>query len=172
MKKWFVLLLMLLPFQVALASGSQPSDASVKELIKVMHARHTLDRVTSQMDRIMKLSMQRALGKQHFNAKQQKILDNMETRMAALLKSDLKWKSVEPDIIQIYQKSFTQQDVNSMIAFYKTPAGKAVVAKMPLVMQNTTRIMRQRMARIMPQIRQLAMDTTKQLKAAGASNAK
>lgn len=166
MKKWILVLLALLPFQSALADGSQPTKASVEKLIKVMHARKTVDSVASRMNSMMKASMKRQLGEQKLNAKQQKIIDNMEDKMVGLIKSNLDWSKMQPDIIQIYQRSFSQKNVNAMIDFYKTPSGQQVIAKMPLVMQNTMQMVEQRMGKIMPQIRQLAMDTSKKLKAA------
>lgn len=44
-------------------------------------------------------------------------------------------------MIGIYLQSFTQKDVDGMLRFYKSKAGQAVIAKMPVVMpriQNLT----------------------------------
>lgn len=37
----------------------------------------------------------------------------------------------------IYRAAFTQEEVNGMIAFYRTPAGAATINKMPIVLQKS-----------------------------------
>ncbi len=42
---------------------------------------------------------------------------------------------------QVYPKVFTKQELEDMVAFYETPTGKAVLQKMPLVMQEAGPVM-------------------------------
>jgi hypothetical protein len=53
-----------------------------------------------------------------------------------------------------------------MIGFYRSPEGKAVVAKMPVVLQATMEAAHTRMTTLMPKLQQLQQDTTARLKAA------
>ena len=53
------------------------------------------------------------------------------------IKEVLDWNKLEPMYVRVYQKSFTQGEVDGLIAFYKTPTGQALLTKMPVVMQNT-----------------------------------
>jgi uncharacterized protein len=47
---------------------------------------------------------------------------------------------------------------------YNSPSGQAVVAKLPLVMEDTSTLMQQRMLSIMPKIQEVAKDTAAQIK--------
>jgi hypothetical protein len=67
----------------------------------------------------------------------QAVFDKCRADVVTVLKEQFTWDKLEPMYQRIYQKSFSQDEVNGMIAFYKTPAGQSVVSKMPLVMQNT-----------------------------------
>ncbi|MBE9063129.1 DUF2059 domain-containing protein [cf. Phormidesmis sp. LEGE 11477] len=40
-------------------------------------------------------------------------------------------------IIPIYAQHFTIEDLDAIIAFYRTPAGQAVIEKMPMVLQDS-----------------------------------
>lgn len=40
-------------------------------------------------------------------------------------------------IVPIYDKHFTEEDIKGMIAFYETPAGKKMVEKLPMIMQES-----------------------------------
>ena len=71
----------------------------------------------------------------------------------------LTWENMEPTYLKIYEDSFSQSEVDSMIAFYSSPGGQAVVAKLPLVAQNTMQAMLQQMKSLMPQAQQIAKDT-------------
>nr|WP_277611070.1 DUF2059 domain-containing protein [Microbulbifer celer] len=62
---------------------------------------------------------------------------------------------MEPLFTEVYQKSLTQSEVDGMLEFYKSKAGKAVVAKMPLIMQNTMTLMQQRMAGVAPKMQEI-----------------
>jgi hypothetical protein len=68
--------------------------------------------------------------------------------------------------IDIYKRSFTQGEIDGMLSFYKTDAGKALISKMPVVMQNSMQAMQSKMATTMPQIQQLQRETIEKLKAA------
>ena len=58
----------------------------------------------------------------------------------------------------IYKQSFTQKEVNGMLDFYKSEPGQAVIAKMPLVMQNTMQAMQARMNTTFPKLQKLQQD--------------
>ena len=40
-------------------------------------------------------------------------------------------------IIPIYTKHFTDGEIDAMLAFYRTPEGRAIIAKMPVVLQES-----------------------------------
>jgi hypothetical protein len=52
-----------------------------------------------------------------------------------------------------------------MIVFYKTPAGQAVIAKMPAVMQHTIEEMQQTMGPVMQKMQKLQQDVVAEMKA-------
>ncbi len=51
-------------------------------------------------------------------------------------------RDVDPDelvklVIPIYVKHLTKEEMEAAIAFYKTPAGQAILAKLPMIMQES-----------------------------------
>lgn len=167
MKLFQAVLITLLAMQPAFAAEPKASEASIRELMSVMDSKKLIESTMVQVDSMMQGSMQHALGGQTLTPDQQKILDQMRAKMLALFKEQISWDALEPMMMDIYQKSFTEQEVKGMLDFYKSDAGKAVIAKMPMVMQYTMQAMQLRMAGLMPKIEQLQKDTVAQLKAAG-----
>ena len=128
------------------------SEASAKELLEVSHARQLLDNMLAQVGGMMKTQMQQATAGKTITPADQANMDKGQAKGMEVLKSELSWDKLEPMYVQVYTQSFTQSEVEGIVAFYKTPAGQALVNKMPAVMQNTSTIMQQRMAGLMPKM--------------------
>ena len=103
------------------------------------------------------------LAGQQPTADQQKILDDMKLKTASLFKEQMNWEKVQPILIDIYQRSFTQEEVNGLISFYSSGPGKAVMAKMPAVNENSTKAIQDLITPIIPKLQQLQKDTAAQL---------
>jgi uncharacterized protein len=166
MKSVIAGLLMLLAAQAVWSEDAPPTEASIRQLFEAMHTSKLIDTVTAQLDQVMHSSMQPALKGHRFNAEQRQILDDMETELAGMVKQYLKWSDLEPQLIAVYRKTFTQQEISGMLVFYSSSTGQAVIEKLPLVMQNTMEFTMQRLGDLQPKIAQLQRDTIAALKRA------
>jgi len=160
-----IALLALIAVHPAVAADSKPTEESVKQLLDIAGTRNLLDAAMGQIDSAMQASMKQAFVGRQPTPDEQKILDDMRLKTISIFKEQMKWESIQPMLIDIYQRSFTQEEVNGLISFYNSAAGKAVLAKMPTVNQNSTKAMQDLMMPIMPKLQQLQQDTAAQLKA-------
>lgn len=155
---------------VAATPASQPpSEASIQQLLQVTQAHKMLDAMQTRLDGMMRKTSEQALSGQPADAGEQKIIDAQMAKLSALMKSQLSWDSMEPMYVDIYRKTFTQKEVDDMIAFYKSPSGQSMVAKMPAVMGQAMQTVQGKMATLVPQLRQISEDTASQIKAYEAS---
>jgi hypothetical protein len=166
MRPCVVVLLSLLLVRPAIAAEGPPSEASIRELMQITQAQKLVESTKGQVDGMMQTSMNKALDGHPVTAEQQKILDDMRAKMMVVLGAELDWNTLEPIYIDIYTQAFTQHEIDGMIAFYKSEPGRAVLAKMPLVMQKTMLAMQTRMTTMMPKIEKIRLDAVTQLKAA------
>jgi hypothetical protein len=60
----------------------------------------------------------------------------MAAKMSAVATDVTNWDDLLPMYLRTYRAAFTQDEIDGVIKFYKSPAGKAYVNKLPLVMQN------------------------------------
>ena len=141
------------------------SDESIRQLLEVAQARKLVDSVMKQMDTLMLQTIQEATRGQPIPPKVQKQVDKNQAEVVALLKDVLDWKKLEPMYVRVYQKTFSQQEVDGMIAFYKTPSGQAVIGKMPTVMQNTMEEMQSMMGPVMQKMQKMQQDVIAEMKA-------
>jgi len=45
---------------------------------------------------------------------------------------------MDPVLVEIYSNSLSQEDIDGISAFYRSPAGKSYVNKLPVIMQQST----------------------------------
>ncbi len=147
------------------AADNPPSEASIEQLLEVGQAHKLVDTMTAQMDGYMKQIMQQATQGQHITPEIQKDIDKREAEMMSMLKEMLDWDKLEPMYVRVYQKSFTQGEVDGMVAFYKTPIGQALLTKMPAVMQNTLNEMQQMMQPMMQRMQRMQQDVVAEIQA-------
>src|SRR6516165_4617886 len=104
-----IALLVLIAVHPAVAADSKPSEESVKQLLDITGTRNLLDSAMGQMDSALQASMKQALAGQPPTPAQQKVLDDMRLKTLSIFKEQMKWESIQPIMIDLYQKSFTQE---------------------------------------------------------------
>lgn len=158
--------LVILLFSANAAMAAPASDSSVKQLLNVTQARKLLDGMRGRVGALMDSSIKQALQGHKPNAKQKKAIKRMETRMVALMQKTLTWKKLEPVYIRLYKQSFTEKEVKEMLAFYRTPAGQAVIHKMPVLIQKTMHEVQAMTYSMMPQMQKIQKDFIDDMQAA------
>lgn len=161
----------------ALAAPAAPapeapaSEASVRELLQVTDVRAMMRSMEDQVRATVGQSMQHAVQGQALNDAQRAILDRTGKQMVDVMLEQMRYDVMEPEYIRLYTESFSQADVDGMLAFYRSPAGQSMLKKMPGLMKNSMVLIQQRMQLLMPQIQKLQSEMIEQLRAAKSEDA-
>ncbi|TAA26832.1 DUF2059 domain-containing protein [Pseudoxanthomonas winnipegensis] len=161
----------------ALAAPAAPapeapaSEASVRELLQVTDVRAMMRSMEDQVRATVGQSMQHAVQGQALNDAQRAILDRTGKQMVDVMLEQMRYDVMEPEYIRLYTESFSQADVDGMLAFYRSPAGQSMLKKMPGLMKNSMVLIQQRMQLLMPQIQKLQSEMVEQLRAAKSEDA-
>lgn len=150
---------------VAFAAGTKPSDSSVKELLQISGAAKMIDMTKGQLTAMQAGAFQQALQGHALTPGLRKLLEEANGKTATLLANGLKWETIEPTFVECYQGTMTQEEVDGIIAFYKTPAGRAMVEKLPALMQISGQKMQAQLAPVMNELKQVQQDTMLQIQA-------
>jgi uncharacterized protein len=118
------------------AHAAAPSDESIERLMSVTRMESLLDGMFTQMEPSIKAGMEAAMQGKTITPDQRKVLDIVPSKLVAAMREELNWSKLKPIYLAIYRESFEQSDIDGMLAFYATPAGRATIDKMPLVMQK------------------------------------
>jgi len=162
------LMILFLSLMVATAAVAAPaSEKTIKEVLAVSQVQKITDNMISQINTQMNLIIQQSLNGKTPTEKQQKTISKMRDRMIAVLKKELAWKKLEPMYIRLYKETFTEEEVAGMLNFYKTPSGKALINKMPVLMQKSMLESQKLVAASIPEFKKIREDFDAEMKASG-----
>lgn len=157
----------------AVAANNAPaSDASIREMLELTNAQQMIAGMKGQMTTMMNTAMQNAMKGQSITPERQAILDRMAAKMSAVVTDMLNWDQLLPIYLRTYRESFSQDEIDGVIKFYKSAAGQAYVKKLPLVMQNVMREMQGLLQPLQEKMMAIQRESLQELKALKDKDAK
>jgi hypothetical protein len=119
-----------------LANAAVPTPQSIEKMLTLTQAEKILDAIKPQMTAMVKASVDQALKNQKPNAEVRKVLDDYLDESMAIMNTELTMERLMPLYLQTYASVYTQEEIDGMIAFYQSPAGKSMIAKTPQLTQS------------------------------------
>jgi len=153
-----ILLFLTITCFAAQATETVPTEASIRELLAATHVQKVLDQMIPEIDSMMQKSMAQAVSSEPISPEAQKMIDQSRTNAVTMSK-------MEPMYIRVYQKSLTQEEVDGMVALYQTPAGQAMINKMPVIMKNSMAEMQRMMGPMMQRLQESQQKLVAEIKA-------
>jgi hypothetical protein len=117
--------------------AATPTSESIDTLLVLTKSERILDSMSGTIDRSMTMGMRSAFGNQTPTPEQERVIENVRVKMNEIFHEEMRWERLKPIYVQVYQQTFTQDEVDGLIAFYRTPAGQALIDKMPQALQAT-----------------------------------
>jgi uncharacterized protein len=140
-------------FMAASAVAAPASERSVEELLTITRTASLMESMYVNVEQTMRQGMQQATQGKTLTAEQQRILDGMPAKFVAVMREDFNWTKMKPLYVQLYRDTFEQDEVDGLVAFYQSTAGRAFVDKMPIVMQKSMALARGQMQSLMPKMK-------------------
>ncbi len=163
--KILLTLLMLFVAGCASVQNSQPvvqdSRASAEQLLEVLKMGENFDNAMQQATGMQKnMLSQMNLSEEEMAAAQKAAQSSIKVTM-----EKFSWANMKEMFVDIYAEVFTVEELNDIIAFYKSPQGQKFVEKQPELTRVTMQKMRTVMADVMPEIQKETAKLVEQLKA-------
>ena len=134
------------------AAAAPPSDASIEELMRLSQTESMMSTAYASMEPMMRGMMADMSLGEKLTPEQQRAFDLFPAKFAQVMREEMGWSTTKPRMIELYREVFTQEEVDGQIAFYRSPAGQAVIAKMPLLMQKSMEMSERQMRALMPRL--------------------
>jgi hypothetical protein len=136
--------------QQAPSDSAAATKEDIEKLFDTLHLRE-------QMQSMMAMSMQQGKQIAHDTIKKKdpQVTEADLRRMDAFLDNFTKtidMSGMLDDMIPVYQRHLTKQDVSAMLAFYDTTTGQKILREQPAMMAEAMQAMRPRMEKMMRDI--------------------
>ena len=172
MKRCIAVLLVLLTVASCSARADEASKRDkAEQLFMLLHMDQMMDQLMSGMMKQVQQLTQSLPGGDQVTPEQKKQVADFQQRVMNLLNTKLGWKALEPDFITLYASTYTEEELDGIIGFYKSPVGQKMLEKTPELMTKSTEITREKMREVQPELNQMLEDFMKQVAASAGKSA-
>lgn len=146
------------------STNAYADDASkraiAEELLQVMKAERILKDIYEQS---RNLSEQLSPPGNAARA-QSEIVSKFKKRLFDIVDETMSWKALKPDFISVYAETYTEDELQAMLAFYKSPIGQSVIDKMPKATQQSMVIVQKRIPEMQKKLKALMEEMMQEMK--------
>lgn len=143
----------LLLFGALVFSQGLTKQQKIERILDLTNPESTADEVVKQVDGMLQ-QIQPSPSPQQ-KARRAEALD----KIGKLAKDRM--RKIRPELVKAYSETFTDEEIDGLLAFYESPAGKASITKIPAVNARMGSIIQNEMNAIGTEINKLAEDTLK-----------
>ncbi len=156
MKRWLAIFFVVMVVGPVGARADEASKtAKVKELFTLTHLDRSLDRMRSSMEQQVQLTAKNAPGTEQMTPEKKKIQQEFVDNSMKVVDQDFGWAVLEPAYVKLYSDTYTEQELDGILAFYKSPAGQAMLTKTPQVSAGVMEIVHGHMGDFQPKMQSL-----------------
>jgi hypothetical protein len=160
MNRLALLLVLALPFPTIARADDASHRAKAEQMMTLLHAENLVDQISANLKKQVADAANRVIGPDPTPAQKAQALD-LENKAFKMIDDQIGWKVMEPGFADVYAKNFTDAELDAIISFYKTPAGVALLTKMPQVNSQVGQFGSSKMTTLEPQLKQLFQDFQK-----------
>ncbi|WP_445672739.1 DUF2059 domain-containing protein [Pseudomonas inefficax] len=96
-------------------------------------------------------------------AAKQPVLESYQAKANTALDNAIGWSKLKPKMVDLYTKTFSEQELKDLVKFYESPLGRKVLREMPKVTQQSAQLTQQSLEPAVPVVNKLLEDMTKEL---------
>jgi hypothetical protein len=163
MKRLSLLLVLVICLPLTAHADEASRRVKAQEMLTLLHMDTLMQQMMDTMQKQAANNARQMCDKTP-TPQQQALLDDFTKKVFALVESRIGWKAIEPDILDLYARSFTDDELEAMLAFYKSPAGISMVAKLPSLTNQAMNISQSKITALLPEMKQMIQDFAKAAK--------
>ena len=153
-----IIFLLLLFSHLSLADQISHRKA-VEDLFLLTKTSKMMDSVKIQTKKILF----QQLREQDIPEAKKPIFNKYMSKMIELITNTVNWDKIKPQMTDLYVSNFSENEINDMLAFYRSPTGKKFVEKMPVIMQKSMEIGQKQSRTMIPKLNRLLEQMKKEL---------
>ncbi len=152
----FIILSLFTPYALA---DEVSHTAAAEELILLSNPDQILQQVWDQIGSMVDQQFQQMGAPEEYRPVYKKYTD----KMFKVLEAELSLENMRDDMISMYVNTYTESEIRAISEFYKSPAGKALLEKMPKLLQESMAMTQKKMPQIMQKIQAISQEMAREL---------
>lgn len=140
------------------AFAAPPSNESISQLLVATRMERSVSIAQQNLEQAVRNSINQGLQGKTLTPQGQKVVDKFTADASVIIRKEINWADLKGAYLKLYTETFTQEEVSGLLAFYRSPAGVALLEKMPQVTQKSAAITQ---ARIGPLVEKLKASMAK-----------
>lgn len=158
MKRLAFLLCLLFCLPPSAHADDAAKRAKVTEMLNLLHIDRTMDQLMNIFEQQAIAASNAKMTGQGANADQKARVDAFQKQLFEFIESQISWKAMQSDYVDMYAQTFTEDEIDGILAFYKSPAGVAMIAKTPELTSKASLMAAKKMLTIKPEIQKMVDD--------------
>lgn len=147
MKTVVVLVIALLSSGVVASAQPQPSkEAKIEQLLALTNS-------TAMVEQILEPLKSMTAQVPGATPQQQEQANAVSSKIMSLTVALL--DKLRPQMVKIYSETFSDSEIDGMLAFYRSPTGRAMLEKTPALTGRMMTLMQSQMMELMPEIQRI-----------------
>jgi len=150
--------------------------AQIEEFLNLTKVDQLSQQILTQLENVLNEQIKKSLSAIPNTADRQPVEEDgakFQKQIFAIIRDRLSYRRMKPELVGLYDESFTTDELLGINAFYKSPAGQAYLSKIPQLTQKAMQVGSNLMVDAMPQIQKMTADWTDEMKKKyGGSGAK
>jgi hypothetical protein len=137
---------------LAVAGAARADEVSKKAKIEELFQLTDIERMMGQVLGQVRSMQTAQIERMAMTAEARSRAREIQDRIQALIARMLSWERLKPQYVALYGETFTEEEIDGMLAFYRSPAGRAMREKMPALMKKSMELTQQMMRDIQPEM--------------------
>ncbi len=110
--------------------------AETEELLLLINADDSLQAVWGQVEAMMESQFAQMGG----SDKQKPVFKKYIQKMRNVFEEEMGWDKIKHNFIDVYVKTYSEDEIHGILAFYQSPVGKKYAEKMPQLIKESMAI--------------------------------
>jgi hypothetical protein len=150
---------LLLAAVLLLAPAAYAADeGKIAELLRITNMEKTYGGMMKQSEGYFAQMQRQITADPTLSPKQKEAAERALKAYLDKTLAEFSWDNMKPFMVTVYSEVFSDQEIDDMIAFYKTPTGQAVVAKTPMVFEKSMQHFQVRMNGLLAELQKTLRD--------------
>ncbi|WP_305046582.1 DUF2059 domain-containing protein [Geoalkalibacter sp.] len=143
-------------FGASLAGAqSQPDPrALAAELLAINNVQQNVERLFEQIKQIQ-ISQLQSL---ELPAERAEDAKQLQEQLLAVLGEEMSWESMKDEYVEVYTQVFTPEELQALLEFSRSEAGRSINAKMPQLMEKSMQVGQRRAQKALPRMQEILED--------------